>query len=192
MEIYYRPGVRSRLKVRLLKDEVVETLIYGCMTWNPKKPDYDRLRRVRRSVLLRYLGWRKLKRDGHTLSYADALAKTDSERFEAIVRKRTILFAGFVARMGEKHLAQRVMFGEFVGGKGYSGGHEKDWTDHLQEDMSVFGMEFEGCRKAAQKAGRWFRRVESRVVHAGLANAEMQSCRATRKGCGSAIHRRHL
>ena len=31
---------------------------------------------------------------------------------------------------------------------------------HLKEDMSVFGMKFEGWRKAAQKAGRWFRRVE--------------------------------
>ena len=160
MEIYDRPGVRSRLKVRLLKAEVVETLLYGCMTWSPNKPDYDRLRRVHRSMLLRCLGWRKRKRDDHTLSYADALAQTDSESVEVIVRKRRILFAGFVARMGEECLPQRVMFGEFVGGKGYSGGQEKYWMDHLKEDMSVFGMKFEGWRKAAQNAGRWFRRVE--------------------------------
>ena len=30
----------------------------------------------------------------------------------------------------------------------------------LKEDMSAFGMKFEGWRKAAQKAGRWFRRVD--------------------------------
>ena len=30
----------------------------------------------------------------------------------------------------------------------------------LKEDISVFGMKFEGWRKVAQKAGRWFRRVE--------------------------------
>ena len=30
----------------------------------------------------------------------------------------------------------------------------------LEEDMTEFGMKFEGWRKAAQKAGRWFRRVE--------------------------------
>ena len=52
------------------------------------------------------------------------------------------------------------MFEEFVGGKGYSGGQENDWMAHLKEGMSVFGMKFEGWRKAAQKAGRWFRRVE--------------------------------
>ena len=32
MEIYDRPGVRLRLKVGLLKAEVVETLLYNCMT----------------------------------------------------------------------------------------------------------------------------------------------------------------
>ena len=111
--------------VRLLEAEVVETLLYGCMTWSPKKPEHDRLRRVHRSMLLRCLGWRKRKRDDHTLSYADALAQTDSESVEAIVRKRRILFAGFVARMGEERLPQRVMFGEFVGGKGYSGGKRR-------------------------------------------------------------------
>ena len=52
MEIYDHPGVRLRLKVRLLKAEVVKMLIYGCMTWSPRKSDYDRLRRVHRSMLL--------------------------------------------------------------------------------------------------------------------------------------------
>ena len=94
------------------------------------------------------------------LSYADALAKTASESIESIVRKRRILFAGFVARMGEERLPQRVMCGELVGGKGCLGGQAKDWMAHLKEDMSVFGMKFEGWRKAAQKTGRWFRRVE--------------------------------
>ena len=65
------------------------------------------------------------------------------------MRKRRILFGGFVARMEEERLPQRVMFGELVGGKGYSGEQEKDWMAHLKEDMSTFGMKFEGWRKAA-------------------------------------------
>ena len=119
MEIYDRPGVRLRLMVRLLRAEGVETFIYGCMTWIPKKPDYDRLRRVHYSMLLCHLGWRQRKRDDYTLSYADALAKTASRSIEAIVRRRRIMFEGFVARMGEESLPQRVMFGDHVGGKGY-------------------------------------------------------------------------
>ena len=93
------------------------------------------------------------------------------------MRKRRILFAGFAARMGEERLPQRVMFGEFVGGKGYySGGEEKDAMDHLKMGICR-SLKFEGWRKAARKASRWFRRVEepsstrrwSRVVHAELA-----------------------
>ena len=41
------------------------------------------------------------------------------------------------------------MFGEFAGGKGYSGGQEKAYMAHLKEDMSVFEMKFEGWQKAA-------------------------------------------
>ena len=78
----------------------------------------------------------------------------------AIVRKRRILSAGFVARTEEERLPQRVMFGELVGGMGYSGGQEKGWLVHLKKDMSLFGIKFEGWRKAVQKVGRWFRRVE--------------------------------
>ena len=40
--------------------------------------------------------------------------------------------------MREERLPRMVMFGELVGGKGYSGGQEKDWVAHLKEDMSVF------------------------------------------------------
>ena len=76
-------------------------------------------------MLLRHLGWREWKPDDHTLLYADARAKTESESIEAAARKRRRLLAAFVARMGEERLPQRVMFGEFVGGKGYSGGQRK-------------------------------------------------------------------
>ena len=56
MEVYDCPGVCLRLKVRLLKAGVFETLLYGCMTWSPNKLDYDGLRRVHHSMLLRCLG----------------------------------------------------------------------------------------------------------------------------------------
>ena len=106
----------------MLKAEVVGTLLYGCMTWNPKKPDYDRLRRVHHSMLLRCLGWRKRKCYDHTLSYADALAKTAFESIEAIARKRRIFFAGFVARMGGERIPQRVMLESLSGIRATQGG----------------------------------------------------------------------
>ena len=148
MEIYDRPSVRLRLKVRMRKAEVMETLLYGCVTWSPSKADY-RLRKVHHQMLLRYLGWRKRKREDHILSYAHAILRTDSESVETTVRRRRILFAGFVTRMEEERLPRRVMFGEMLGGKGYSGGQEWDWMKDIEEDLKAFGIKFEGWREAA-------------------------------------------
>ena len=53
------------------------------------------------------------------------------------MRKRSILFAGFVARMEEELLPQRVIFGDFVGGRGDSGGQGKDWMDHLKTPQVI-------------------------------------------------------
>ena len=65
------------------------------------------------------------------------------------------MFAGFVACIGEERLPRRVIFGEMLGGKGYSGGQEWDWMKVLENDLKVFGIKFEGWRGAAQKVGRW-------------------------------------
>ena len=120
------------------------------MTWSPNKPDYDRRGRGPHSMLLQCLVWRKRNRNDHTIPYTDALAKTASASIEAIVRKRRILIA---ASSQHERGPQRAMFEELVWSKGYSGGQEKNYMVHPKKDMSVFGMEFEGWRKATQTAG---------------------------------------
>ena len=97
MEMYDCPSLHLRPNVRVLKAEVLETLLYRCVTSGPSKADYNRLRKGHHQILLRCLGWRKAKRGDHMLSYANALLSTDSESVETTVRRRRILFAGFVA-----------------------------------------------------------------------------------------------
>ena len=103
-------------------------------------------------MLLQCVGWRKRKHEDHMLSYANALFKTDSESVETAVRRRRILFAGFVARMGEERLPRSVMFGEMLGGNGYSGGQEWDLMKDLGEDLKAFGIKFEGWREAHRRS----------------------------------------
>ena len=105
-----RLGERLWLKVRMLEDEVIETLVHGWVTWSPNKPGYDRLWQVHHLMHLGCLGWRKRKRDGHTLSYTNASAKTDSESMEVTVQSRKNLLAGFVANLWEERLPLRVVF----------------------------------------------------------------------------------
>ena len=74
-----------------------------------------------------------------TSSYANALLRKDFESVETTVRRRRILFAGFVARMGEERLPRMVVFRGMLGGKDYPGGQEWDWMKDL-EDLKAFGI----------------------------------------------------
>ena len=121
LELHNRPSAPLELKIRMLKAEVLEAMPYGCVTWSPRACHYDTLRRAHRRFLTHYIGWRKHIRADHPIPYLDTLIKTGSESIEATLRRRRILFAGFVARMEDTRLPECVMFGELGGGAGCVG-----------------------------------------------------------------------
>ena len=127
LELYDRPSAPLEVKTRILRAEELETILYGCVTWSPRACDYDMLRRAHHRFLTRCIGWRKHNRADNPISYyVDTLIKTESESIDATLRRRQILFAGFVARMEDTRLPKCVMFRELVGGAGCVGGQEKD------------------------------------------------------------------
>jgi len=88
--LYDQPTAPLRLKVRMLKAEVMETMLYG---WSPTVAHLAILHNTHHRLLLRCIGWKRKHGDGyHVLSYADALAKTGCENVATTVRKRIILF----------------------------------------------------------------------------------------------------
>ena len=44
LELYDRPSAPLELKIRVLRAEVLETMLYGCVTWSPRACHYDMLR----------------------------------------------------------------------------------------------------------------------------------------------------
>ena len=70
--------------IRMLRAEILETMLYGCVTWSPRACHYDTLRRAYRSFLTRCIGWRKNNRADHPISYMNTLIKTGSESIEAL------------------------------------------------------------------------------------------------------------
>ena len=74
------------------------------------------------------------------MSHGTVLLKTGSESIEATLRRRRILFAGFVARMEDTRLRKCVMFGELVGGADCVGGQEKEWMGCFLDDLRAFGI----------------------------------------------------
>ena len=124
LELYDRPCAPLDLKIRMLRVEVLETMLYGCVTWSPRTCHYITLRRAHHRFLTRCIGWRKHNRADHPISYLDTLVKTRSESIEATLRRRRILFAGFVARMEDTRLP-KCDVRRNGGGRGLCGGPGK-------------------------------------------------------------------
>ena len=125
LELYDQPSAPLELKVRMLRVEILETMLYGCVTWSPRACHYDTLRRAHHRFLVRSIGWRKDNRADHLISYLGTLIKTRSESIEVTLRRRRILFAGYVSRMEDTRLPKCVMFVELAGSASCVGWQEK-------------------------------------------------------------------
>ena len=104
VQLYNQPSAALPLKVRMVKAEAVEALLYGCVTWTMHNAHYNLLRTAHHALLRRCLGWHKRNRTDHVLSYRETLAKTGCESVETTVRKRALHFAGFVTRISSRRI----------------------------------------------------------------------------------------
>ena len=113
---YNRRSAPIKLKIGMMRRaEVLERVLYGCVTWSLHACHYDTLRRAHHSFLTRRIGWQKNNRTDHPISYLDTVM-TENKSIEAIICRRRFLFAGFGARVEDWRLSKCVMFGELVGG----------------------------------------------------------------------------
>ena len=56
LELYDRPSAPLELRTRMLRAEVLETTLYGCVTWSPRACYYDTLLRAHHRFLTRCVG----------------------------------------------------------------------------------------------------------------------------------------
>ena len=112
------------LKVCMLKAEVVETLLYGCVTWTLGKEHFAELRMALK-FFLRIIDFQRRQRTDHLMSYAKALKKAQCESGKTTIRKRRLLFAGAVQRTHNERLTHRVMFGTMAGGENPGPGRQE-------------------------------------------------------------------
>ena len=57
LELYGdRPSAPPKLQIRILRAEVIETILYGCITWSLRVCHYDTLRQAHHSFLTRCIG----------------------------------------------------------------------------------------------------------------------------------------
>ena len=140
-ELFDRPSAPLRLKARLLKAEAMEALLYGCMTWAPRNAHYRQLRTTHHKLLLRVIGYHRVHDTYRKMSYAKALKKTGSQSVEATIRQRRLLFAGALARQGDKRLPKWLLFAERLEGEEDPGPGQpaQHWQKSFRDDFKVFG-----------------------------------------------------
>ena len=78
-ELYDRPSAPLELNIRMLRVEVLEAMLYGCVTWGPRACHYDTPRRAHHSFLTRCIGLRKTNRIDHPIPYLGILIKAGSD-----------------------------------------------------------------------------------------------------------------
>ena len=149
----------------MLRAEVLETMLYGCVTWSSRACHYDTMHQAHHKFLTRFIGWRKHNRADHPISYLDTLIKTGSESIEATLRRRQILFAGSGARMEDTSLQKSMTFEELVEGTGCAGGQEKEWMGCFLDGLRAFGINADQWTTAAQDEVEWRRTAEQGAEH---------------------------
>ena len=136
-ELYDMEAAPFALTVRMLKTEVMETLLYGRVTWTLSKEHFAELRMALHRFLLPIIGFQRRQRTDHLMSYAKALKKAQCA--EMTIRKRRLLFTGAVQRTHNERLTRRMMFGTMSGGENPGPGRpEKNWAQRLVDDLRVF------------------------------------------------------
>ncbi|CAM9514239.1 unnamed protein product, partial [Sphacelaria rigidula] len=123
-ERYTIPHTSLAEKVRFLKVEMIEVMLYGYVTWILLVNDFGALRQAHRGFLLRCIHKPTSTRrtpDYHMLPYREFIERTGCDCIEATVRGRILPYPGRVARTHNERLPNIVMRGEMAGGKRKAG-----------------------------------------------------------------------
>ncbi|CAM9951989.1 unnamed protein product, partial [Sphacelaria rigidula] len=150
--------------VHLLKTEVIEIMLYGCVTWAITHDTFRALREVHQEFLLSCLNKHTSSRsapDYHMLlPYHEVLERTSCECIKATVIKRTLLHADRVGCMHDEPLPSIFMQGVMVGGKTRAGRPARRLQHCIMDYCSYFGINATLWTQLAQDVSEWSRVVE--------------------------------
>ena len=114
-ELYDQPKVALSLKIRMVKSEAIEALLYGCSTWTLHQEHYAKLRTVHHRALLRIIGTQRKRPDHRRTSYNRALEIIRCESIETTLRTSRLFWVETPIRMSGGRLPKRIVFGNLEG-----------------------------------------------------------------------------
>jgi hypothetical protein len=131
----------KNVKIRIYKTILLPVVVYGRGTWSLTLEEEHRLRVFENRVLRKISrpkrdevtgGWRKLHNEEfHNLYCSPSIIR--------IIKSRRMRFAGYVARMGEKRNAYRILVGKPEGKKPL-GRPGRRRQDNIRMDLREIGL----------------------------------------------------
>jgi hypothetical protein len=127
-------------KIRVYRTVILPVVLYRCETWSLTLREDQRLRVFKNRVLRRVFGpkkdeatgeWRRL----HNEELNDLYSSSNIIR---VIKPRRKRWAGYVARMGEKRGAYRILVGRPVGRRPL-GRPRHRWEDNIKMDLQEVG-----------------------------------------------------
>ena len=158
LELYDRPTATFELKIRVLRAEVLETMMYDLVTWSPRVRHYESMCRAPHLPDSLH---RLVKEQSHRpldLFSGRAYMKTGSESIKMIMHRRRIMFAD--GAYGGHETAEVRDVRRTGGGRGLRVGAGKRVDGCLLDDIRAFGINANQWTTATQDEREWCKMAE--------------------------------
>ena len=162
-ELYDRPSAPLELKIRMLRAEVLETMLYGCVTWSPRACHNNTLRRAHHRFLTRCIVWRKHNHATTHFLPGHAYQNGKSEHRGHFTQEADFV-CGICGVLRGYETTEVCDVQRLGGGRGLCWG-AKEWVGCFLDDLRAFGINADQWTTAARGEGEWRRTAEQGAEH---------------------------
>ena len=146
-KIFKRHDIGLKIKLRILNACVIPILTYGCESWSVKQT-------MEKKIIATENKWlRRILRIGYKehITNEEIRKRTQQKNIIEVIRKRRMKWAGHILRMNEERTAKRIFYYK-PEGKRAQGRPKRRWTDCLEEDLSIAGLNLNGKTFGRQRS----------------------------------------
>ena len=161
--VWNRRGTTQETKIKVYRDIVLTTPLYGCETWTVYKRHARKLNHYHTTCLRKLLGikWQDKIPD------TEVLTRAGLPSIFTILMQSQLRWAGHVARMPDHRLPKTLLFGELLEGKHSLGCPKKRFKDTLKASLKAFNISHTTWEQTAEDRDGW-----RAAVHQGAKSYE--------------------